>query len=529
MRLLRLTTESNDAIFDNNFNHDILLQKDSQIGLQNINFKLETKSIRISNSNNVITYTLDEGTTIRTVRLLYGTFTENNILDLLEDISLKLNAQLLGNDTSIPLELGKMWKVRIIDDKISTEVRTSNFNFRRDDWTIPDYSNISLSGNNDTSMESVLITNGTGNTETNSNLLYNETQALTRGCGAMRVSINKFLDNGTGNEDNGFTFGVAKTPPSEWGLTGIPDTAIKYAIKLHKHSDNYSVYKDGVGWVATNIGYLAGGGLDSNQLQQDEVSLEINQGELKVLLSQYNSGTDQYDDDIVLGNGATGGGSTDPIVIDSTDLFPFIVIRGVSPNFSLRGFEITLNPFALSKNNTFPPVNSPSFVSALYDDARNSILRKVAMKPLTIPIPPENISITYSSELAEFLGYNKGTQPMPLQTPFEVHSVAFLGNDYYFINKTGLYLLELLDISLDSYDGLTNNRRNIIATLPITVVNDIVVYEPSNVNFININNANQRALRNIKARLLTSSLDPVKTLGLMTATLLLRDSRDRGF
>ena len=151
------------------------------------------------------------------------------------------------------------------------------------------------------------------------------------------------------------------------------------------------------------------------------------------------------------------------------------------------------------------------------------------MKPLTIPIPPENIQINYSGELADFLGYSRYTQPQPLTSPFEIHNFDVEGEDTFYINKTGLYILELLDIDLESYDGLTNNRRNMIATLPVQVDNGIVVYEPSNVNFINIKNADKRALRNIKARLLMSSLDQIKIVGLATATLLLRDSADRGF
>ena len=526
MRLLRLTTENTNAIFDNSFNSDILLEKDTQIGLQNINFTLETKFIKIANSNNTITFSLDSGDNVKTTRLLYESYTENNIQTLLNDITLKLNGQLEGDTIQ---ELGKMWKVRLINEKISTRVRTSNFNFKRLDWTIPYYSNVSLSGNDTTLTHQVIIRNSVANTESNLNLLYNETQPLTRGCGSMRVSINKFLDNGTGAEDNGFTFGVAKTPPSEWGITGIPDSAIKYAIKIHKHSDFYSVYKDGLGWVSTNKGYLSGGGSDAIQGQQDEVEIQISEGQLFVALATYNPTITDYEDFTLLGTGAEGGGSANDILVDDTDLFPFIVVRGLSPNFSLRGFEITLNPYSLSINNTLPPVNLNSFTSALYSDVRTNKFRKLAMKPLTIPIPPEFMEISYSGELADFLGYSRYTQPMPLLSSFEVHNFEAVGEDTFYLNKTGLYILELLDIDLESYDALTHNRRNMIATLPVKVENGIVVYEPSNVNFINIKNADKRVLRNIKARLLMSSLDQIKIVGLATATLLLRDSADRGF
>tara|TARA_R110002126_G_scaffold89145_7_gene213194 strand:- start:1520 stop:3100 length:1581 start_codon:yes stop_codon:yes gene_type:complete len=526
MRLLRLTTENNNAIFDNNFNHDILLDKDSQVGLQNINFSLETKFIKISNTNNVITFSTDNNETTRTVRLLYKPYTELNVSDLLEDISLKMNGQLLGGDAT---ELGKMWKVRIVDDRIQTEVKTSNLNFRSIDWTIPSYSNISISGNDSTPVYNRIITNIIASTTANTNLLYNDTQSLTRGCGTMRIAINKLIDNLSGVEDNGFTFGVAKTPPSEWGITGIPDSQMKYAIKIHKHSDNYSVYKDGTGWVETDKGYLHGGGSDSSQFQQDEISVQVSEGQILISLDTFNITTENLDTYTLLGKGATGGGDSTDILVDSSDLYPFIVIRGVSPNFSLRDFVINLNPYGLSKNNTYPPVNHGAFQSERYNNSNSNIMRKIPAKPLTIPIPPEFIQVNYSAELADFLGYNNSSQPQPMKSPYEIKEFEFIGEDYFYINQTGLYLLELLDIDLESYDGLTNNRRNIIATLPVEVKNNIVIYEPANVNFINIKNANKRALRNIKARILTTALDTVNIKGLATATLLIRDGADRGF
>lgn len=527
MRLLRLSTENDTGIFDNNFNHDILLEKDSQIGLQNIHFNLQNKFIKISNTNNVITYSLDNGAITRTIRLLYQTYDEQTIDILLEDISLKMNAQLEGND---PRELGKMWKVKLRNDKIHTEVKTSNLNFRSIDWTIPEYSNVEISGTDDTPIFDRIIRNIGGSFVNNLNLLYNDTQSFTRGCGAMRVCINKLIDNlGPDAEDNGFTMGLAKTPPSEWGLTGIADSQMKYAIKIHKHSDNYSVYKDGIGWTATNQGYLGGGGSDSIKDQQDELEIQISEGELIISLTHYDEPNDKYVYFTLLGTGASGGGDPTPIKIDSNNLFPFIVVRGASPNFSLRAFEITLNPYGLSINNTYPPIDHAQFESARYSDSNTNIMRKLSAKPLGIPIAPEIIEVNYSSELADFLGYNKVSQTQPMRSPFEVHEFQFVGTDFFYINPSGLYLLELLDIELESYDGLTNSRRNILATLPVHVDNYIVVYEPSNVNFINIKNANKRALRNIKARILTTGLDKVKITGMATVTLLLRDNNDINF
>ena len=86
------------------------------------------------------------------------------------------------------------------------------------------------------------------------------------------------------------------------------------------------------------------------------------------------------------------------------------------------------------------------------------------------------------------------------------------------------YLFELMSgLTLETYDGLTNNRRNMLAVIPERMLNQMIYYEPNNVNFINIKNDGTRVIRNLVARILDSELRPIKITGMAQATILIYD------
>ncbi len=88
-------------------------------------------------------------------------------------------------------------------------------------------------------------------------------------------------------------------------------------------------------------------------------------------------------------------------------------------------------------------------------------------------------------------------------------------------------VLELIDIQVDSYDGLSKGRRNFLATIP-TIKNDnnVIVNEANNLVFIDIKNTSPRNLRNIKARILYGDLTPVENVGLTSVVLLIKSSNE---
>ena len=110
MRLLRLTTENENAIFDATFNEDFVVPKDAKIALQNVSVEAKTDTITIDSQNSTIRYQVSSyGET--TVTLTNGVYTGSNATDLFDDIQDRLNAntgfvELLNNRR----ELGMEWR-----------------------------------------------------------------------------------------------------------------------------------------------------------------------------------------------------------------------------------------------------------------------------------------------------------------------------------------------------------------------------------------------------------------------------------
>tara|TARA_R110001606_G_scaffold31195_3_gene95462 strand:- start:1123 stop:1881 length:759 start_codon:yes stop_codon:yes gene_type:complete len=102
------------------------------------------------------------------------------------------------------------------------------------------------------------------------------------------------------------------------------------------------------------------------------------------------------------------------------------------------------------------------------------------------------------------------------------------------------YLIDTQTFTLDSFDsfGLDNgqrnansggSRRNIIATIPVSEqaipgsTNSLIQYEPSTLNYIQIKNRGDIVTRQIRCRLLTGTYTPVRTEGLASIVLLIKE------
>ena len=83
------------------------------------------------------------------------------------------------------------------------------------------------------------------------------------------------------------------------------------------------------------------------------------------------------------------------------------------------------------------------------------------------------------------------------------------------------FIILLENIPLESYDGYKKGRKNILASIPNPNNGDIVVYEPNNINYVELNNANQMTLRNIRATVLYQDYTPVRTLGFNVISVLI--------
>jgi len=94
------------------------------------------------------------------------------------------------------------------------------------------------------------------------------------------------------------------------------------------------------------------------------------------------------------------------------------------------------------------------------------------------------------------------------------------------------YIVELLNLPLNSYDSFTSKRgrSNILAVIPQNEFNfgnldTVLMYEPSEMTYISLTNNSELSLRNIRARIVFPDYSSIDTFGLSSLVLHLRPTK----
>ena len=86
------------------------------------------------------------------------------------------------------------------------------------------------------------------------------------------------------------------------------------------------------------------------------------------------------------------------------------------------------------------------------------------------------------------------------------------------------FVIELMNIPINSFDGHTNQRRNILHTITQTAeIRERLTFTAHFPLYLDINNANEMTLRRIRARILREDLSPIITSGFSQITILISE------
>lgn len=225
VQLIRLTTDDNNAYFNNTFNQDIVIERNSKIALKNLSCEVNVNVFDVNFSNNVIKYQMREGN-IKTVYLSKGTYTKSNINDLFQDMQNKLN-QSLSLDGA---EYGKQWEVTTNDAvlNIKTEIGKK-----------AEYTNEQIRNN------IMLRDNGIYSSDGEEDELAFLTihKSICKGSGTFFCKIN---DKGTGY----IVIGLVEKQYKQTDVINLED--IKYGISYNPDTNKYTYFIDG-GEIQTNL------------------------------------------------------------------------------------------------------------------------------------------------------------------------------------------------------------------------------------------------------------------------------------
>ena len=94
------------------------------------------------------------------------------------------------------------------------------------------------------------------------------------------------------------------------------------------------------------------------------------------------------------------------------------------------------------------------------------------------------------------------------------------------------YLVELLNLPLNTYDSFPSKRgrANILAIIPQNEhesgnVDNVLMYEPNEMTYISLTNKSELSLRNIRARIIFPDYTPIETVGMTTLVFHIRPGK----
>jgi len=512
MKLIRLvsSTNSTDGILDNEFNQDIQIEQGSQIAYRSLAVDLDPLDIRVDNSNNGITLQtkISDGTTSGSANIPLGIFNTSNSSDLLANLTKTLNNSLVEK----PFNIGLQFQSIIKNGKTRIESKfCGNSNvLTKENFASPHGSTL-----NDANVSSTNYSSSVSSA-TDENIFFSF-QQLGKGCAVWRARLRKLDDNGGASNTNGFDIGLSDVNPETWitdGTFSLTNEQKTFNIKVQRPTDNIIFNVRGnpnqdSGLTPENFAIAT--------LTTNDIIEFIKLGKNLILRLYRNS--DATVQTIATVNLDTQYSGTGQFGVNQP-LYPYIIMHGIQndANIDSQYTRCFFDPFV--SNIT------PSTVTTVEEIAGGNDHEELGVKPPQArPDQPNTRGrITFESiVLAEHLGFNNASYDSETINNFLLHSDNVFRSALTYDNL----VIELMNLQVDSYDGLDKGRRNIIATVPTKAdENGVIVNEANNLVFIDLDNAQPRFFRNIKARILYGDLTDVKTIGLTSLSLLIKNKNE---
>lgn len=529
MRLIRLTTTDTQAFFDNSFNEDITINENSQICLENLVAELPPKAIIIDGSNDTISYQLQDTTSvgnggIHSIQLTHGQYGGNSteldftFEELLIQITKKLNDSLTaltdrsgGGEGTTTKEIGGMFNVSLNSKKFVELEYTSAGNNPIAGNTVEDLG-WTLTNTAITNTPNGFGGRSGGTLNTFDSYMYNSTE-LSEGAGRISFRI-RDLEDGVpapaSNDNHGMIVAVSKVDPQTWATGTIDYTKIYAGIQISARTVPYGfVDETGVDFTTTaltpnilqtagppavgygsnpivSIGVSIDGGLFGQVLQDDGAG---NQEETTLFDFENEINPDKFYPIIIfLGGGSTGS-------------------TAASGRVRTQLMRYYPNPYPVA-----PKTDPHHWLTTISTE-------QFSIAPATFKLIFPDITV------ASFLGFTEKEYSFSWTTTINfAGTLAPQTNTSY----ADSYIVEMLGgIELNSYDGYTKSRKDILATIPNNQdVNNILRYSSSTPYFLNIRNKQKSIIRNIRCRILNLDYSPVVLQGQATMTLLIKDKDD---
>ena len=509
-KLIKLITNDSNAIFDNQFNSEIVISKNSEVALHSLSMVREAVKFVVEDGTDEIKFNF-EGPDL-TINIPHGSYSEHDILNLIDNICKQANEALRPTQV---LELGSFVDVRINDTHPTLLFPRFEFEVIRPAFS--GFNTLDPAGFGDFETEGVTLLNDTIFKSANTpsadlNAAYIKFQdPLIMGCGSYQGRINTFADQINPADPNGFIIGLTNTP-EKLGVN-FSEADIAFGIEVSQTTGVYSSIVNGVK-TATAISPLKfDAGTPNNT--HDIVDFTYSNGGIVGTIFQDGTST-QIISEFYEYSTSDYGTLKNP---NPNSIYPFICFLAGGNRIILDA--VRFHPQTFEVNFTSPdtdPIDIDAGLNLTQPIRAGSLLEL-------------NLNFV-NNKLAKFLGFERilnTIQGRPGLTPNGV--ILRSTKPFMILDSTDVYMVELLNIPLDSYEAFTEQRKNILAVIPVNENNTqqsnfTLQYESPNLNYISIKNEHPFSLRNIRARIVNSRFETIDTAGTSHITLFMRTHKE---
>tara|TARA_R110001606_G_scaffold399263_1_gene582933 strand:- start:6746 stop:8251 length:1506 start_codon:yes stop_codon:yes gene_type:complete len=490
--LITLHTEDTNALFDNIFNDEIIIEPNSELAFHSCCLRLNNLALKINNDNKLVLLQIYPTPPMQYI-IPSGQYGEHQVEYLLEGLQNGFNQQL-----NILNETDNGQQIRVLlsrQNVVSIELIKASIYLASDlatDGTYVKDTSLFLYG------DSVVIdgTSGQISRSSGSTSLAGGLRQyihgrvpITRGCGFCSVKVTELRSFDSNVMDGLILMITEEANPNKFetrtsclAYLRVPEKVghfYKYTTRELNHTEHI-----------TNIDCQI----------NDVVQFEISEG--KLFFTVYRTGVTIPYSQVLRGNF--------PAYNDTEigDIAPALYMTAgiMGPSFS--GI-LNYIPDAFLANTTKLSASLPD----LTDD------------------PPsfekgdeyEHILTFQKDDIATAFGFDDKL--------IEVRSTDVCtftaANSIVKANHPSNYKIEMLNIQLESFDSQKEGRMNILSTIPtskefrdnqLSVLN----FEPANMFYLTIRNKQQLSLRNIRARVIDANNEPITLLGFSSLNLLIK-------
>jgi hypothetical protein len=480
-QIIRLTTDSTQAVWDASFKEDILIPEDSQIACYSVTTNINPTELVIDYQNNQINYSVQGGDEVVGIFLTPGSFRSDNVIDLMNDMKFQLNRTMSYND----VQIGKQWNVYTVGSFFTVECLRGAIS----DMTL----NGTLTGSINVDTQDVggltgEIMYSTQDFPGSNSAFFYVKSPVCKGAASVRAQLYKKGENMATEK---FIMGVSKNCPDQT-TDNININSIVFGLIYNNVEGTYSLVEGGK-IITTDVPVIyfgennEGNDLVTLDFEGESIYARVYRGDnTKVTIGEFSQ---EYD--------------------HTQDLFPVYVFPGTSI-------------WSLIQTSTDPFYNTPA----------NNVSGRVAKRNLTIlpnlqtvQTPSNNFLQFVDPYIASFFGFSSprlppGDNQYYLRDDIMYQAVSAWGLKAY----SDSYIVQLLNVNLpQSYDSDSGQRVNYLDIIPsYSIIRERVVYQSSNPIYLDLQNKSVLNFRALRARLLLEDGSSPSTYGTSQLTLLVR-------